>query len=91
MKLARITKPLRSVQVRVTLTGDLNASLERYTQYYEHFHGEAVDPRMLISEILHTFLDADREFQSWARSADGNQLRRAPVPTSTNGSTKAPA
>ncbi len=33
MKLARITKPLRSVQVRVMLTGDLNATLERYAQY----------------------------------------------------------
>ena len=32
MKLARITKPLRSVQVRVMLTGDLNASLERYAR-----------------------------------------------------------
>jgi hypothetical protein len=51
MKLARITKPFRSVQVRVTLAGDLNASLERYTQYYEHVHGEAADPRMLIPEI----------------------------------------
>ena len=91
MKLARITKPLRSVQVRVTPAGDLNASLERYAQYYEHVHGEAVDPRMLIPEILHAFLDADREFQLWARSADGNQPQRAPAPASINGSTKASA
>jgi hypothetical protein len=33
MKLARISRPLRSVQVRVMLTGDLNAGLERYAQY----------------------------------------------------------
>ena len=43
MKLARITKPLRSVQVRVMLTGDLNATLERYARYYEHIHGDSVD------------------------------------------------
>jgi len=43
MKLARISKPLRSVQVRVMLAGDLNAGLERYAQYYEHVHGESVD------------------------------------------------
>jgi hypothetical protein len=73
------------------LAGDLNATLERYTQYYEHVHGEAVDPRILIPEILHAFLDADREFQSWARSADRNQPRRVPAPASTNDSTKAPA
>jgi hypothetical protein len=30
MKLARITKPLRSVQVRVMLAGDLNANLESW-------------------------------------------------------------
>ena len=70
MKLARITKPLRSVQVRVMLTGDLNASLELYARYYEHVHGDAVDARALIPEILRAFLDADREFQSWSRSAD---------------------
>ena len=33
MKLARIAKPLRSLQVRVTLAGDLNAALERYARY----------------------------------------------------------
>ena len=43
MKLARITKPLRSVQVRVMLAGDLNASLERYARYYEYVHGDPVD------------------------------------------------
>ncbi len=37
MKLARITKPLRSVQVRVMLTGDITANLERYAQYYGTF------------------------------------------------------
>ncbi len=73
MKLARITKPLRSVQVRVMLAGDLNASLERYAQYYEHVHGESVDTRALIPEILRAFLDADREFQSWSRSGGNNQ------------------
>src|SRR6266436_5113700 len=45
MKLARVSKPLRSVQVRVMLAVDLNASLEHYARYYEHFHGEPVDSR----------------------------------------------
>jgi hypothetical protein len=71
MKLARISKPLRSVQVRVMLVGDLNASLEHYARYYEHFHGEPVDSRVLIPEILRAFLYADR-----ASSSRG----RAPVP-----------
>lgn len=87
MKLARIAKPLRSVQVRVMLSGDLNASLERYAQYYEHVHGESVDARALIPEILRVFLDADREFQSWSRTA-GDPPRRAVIPASSNGSAK---
>ena len=87
MKLSRITKPLRSVQVRVMLAGDLNASLDRYAKYYEHVHGDSVDTRALIPEILRAFLDADREFQSWSRSAD-SQPRRISSPSSSNGSTK---
>ncbi len=69
MKLARISKPLRSLQVRVTLAGDLNAALESYARYYEHVHGDAVDSKALIPEILGAFLQADREFQSWSRSS----------------------
>ena len=87
MKLVRINKPLRSVQLRVMLLGDLNASLERYAQYYEHVHGDSVDPRALIPEILRVFLDADREFQSWSRTA-GDPSRRAVISSSSNGSTK---
>jgi hypothetical protein len=87
MKLARITKPLRSVQVRIMLAGDLNAKLDRYAQYYEHVHGDAVDPRALIPEVLRVFLDADREFQMWSRSAE-HQPRRSATPASSDGSGK---
>ena len=69
MKLARIAKPLRSVQVRVTLAGELNAALESYARYYEHVHGDSVEPRALIPEILAAFIEADREFQAWSRSS----------------------
>lgn len=89
MKLARITKPLRSLQVRVMLTGDLNASLERYAQYYEHVHGDSVDTRALIPEIIRAFLDADREFQSWTRSGDKTRPPRSAAPSSSNGTAKA--
>lgn len=88
MKLARITKPLRSVQVRVMLTGDLNASLECYAQFYEHVHGDSVDARALIPEILRAFLDADREFQSWSRSSSNGLAPRASALSSSHDSTK---
>ena len=57
MKLSLIAKPLRSVQVRVMLAGELNARLDRYARYYEHVHGEPVDTRALIPEILRAFLE----------------------------------
>ena len=87
MKLARIAKPLRSLQVRVTLAGDLNAALESYAHYYEHVHGDAVDSKALIPEILTAFLQADREFQSWSHSS-GSGHHRCPASSSTNGSSK---
>ena len=89
MKLARIAKPLRSLQVRVALAGDLNAALESYALYYKHVHGDAVDSKALIPEILRAFLDADREFQLWSRSGPPSQQRHAPTPSSNNGSTDA--
>jgi hypothetical protein len=73
------------------LSGDLNATLERYTCYYEHVHAEAVDTLALIPEILRAFLAADCEFQSWSRSGASDQARRISTPSSSNGSTKAPA
>lgn len=88
MKLARISKPLRSVQVRVSLGGDLNAELERYASYYEHVHGESVGSKALIPEILHAFLDADREFQSWSRSGVGSGHSTGASSAPTNGSAK---
>jgi len=89
MKLARIAKPLRSLQVRVTLAGDLNAALESYARYYEHVHGDTVDSKALIPEILSAFLQADREFRLWSRSGAHSLQRHAPTPASTNGTTKA--
>src|SRR5260370_8330433 len=88
MKLARITKPLRSVQVRVMLAGDLNAELERYAQYYEHVHGDSVDTRALIPEIIRAFIEADREFQSGSRSGDKTRPPRSPVASPSNATPK---
>ncbi len=87
MKLAHIAKPLRSQQVRVTLAGHLNAALECYARYYEHVHGDGVEPRALIPEILGAFLQADREFQIWSRSSVGSHNRR-PSWSSSNGDVK---
>ena len=59
------------------MAGDLNAALESYARYYEHVHGDAVDSKALIPEILAAFLQADREFQTWSRSS-GKQSSSPP-------------
>jgi hypothetical protein len=56
----------------------VKAGLERHAQYNEHVHGEAVDPCMLIPEILRVFLDADREFQSRSRSVAPSNRAASP-------------
>jgi len=82
MKLTRINKPLRSTQVRVTLAAELIVALENYARYYEHIHGDSVEPRTLIPEMLRAFIDADREFVAWARShTNGNQHHVAERPS----------
>jgi hypothetical protein len=48
-----------------------------------------VDPRMLIPEILHAFLEADREFHSWSRSGCNAQPCGGTGPLSANGIMKA--
>lgn len=86
MKLSRITKPLPSVQVRITLSGELNAALGNYARYYEQVHGDSVEGRALIPEMLRALIDADREFQSWSRSrSSGRQhhVAYAPSPQAT--------
>ncbi len=80
MKLSRITKPLRSVQVRVTLAGEVNAALENYARFYEHIHGDPVEPRALIPEMLRAFIDTDREFQAWSRCHSNGSQRPAASP-----------
>ncbi len=82
MKLSRITKPLPSLQVRFTLSGELNAALENYARYYEHIHSGPVEPGALIPEMLRAFIGADREFQSWSRSrSNGRQHHVASAPS----------
>ena len=90
MKLARISKPLRSVQVRVTLAGDLNAALESYASYYEHVHGEAVDSKTLIPEIFTPFSRPTVSSRRGRVRALSSHQRR-PDCASTNGSAKAQA
>ena len=47
--------------------------------------------KTLIPEILHAFLEADREFQTWSRSACPSSHSTGAVGASSNGALKAQA
>ena len=47
--------------------------------------------KTLIPEILHAFLEADREFQAWSRSSVASSHSTSSVGASSNGTSKAQA
>ncbi len=49
----------------------LNETLTTYTDYYRDVHGEAIKTWPLIVQILRTFVDEDRAFQTWRRQTNG--------------------
>jgi hypothetical protein len=91
MKLTRITKPPRSVQVRITFDGALHTTLGNYARYYQQVHGDEVEPRALIPEMIRAFMDTDREFQSWSRSLSNGRESRAAAAPSASAAPKTPA
>lgn len=84
MKLNRVEKQVPSAQVNVTLPGKLKAELDGYAAYYQQVHGEPIGIRKLIVEMTRSFVEADREFQTWAR-------RNSSGHANTNGSTTHPS
>jgi hypothetical protein len=84
MKLNRVEKQVPSAPVNVTLPGKLKAELDGYAAYYQQVHGEPIGTRKLIVEMARSFVETDREFQTWAR-------RNSSGHTNTNGSTARPS
>jgi hypothetical protein len=66
MKLKRL-RVLPSVKLAGRVSGELNETLKAYQGYYRHLHGEAIEPWPLVVQMLETFVEADRDFQTWRR------------------------
>jgi len=91
MKLTRIEKPLRSSQVRITSPA-ISMLRWRVTRATTNtFTANLWCRRTLIPEILHAFLDADREFQVWRRTGNSASHVHGYAATSPNSRLKAPA
>jgi hypothetical protein len=67
MKLNKVEKQIPSAQVNVTLPGKLKGELDSYAAYYQQVHGEPIGIRKLIVEMARSFVEADREFQTWLK------------------------
>jgi hypothetical protein len=85
MKLNKIEKQLPTEQVKINLPGKLKVDLDSYGAYYEHSHGEAINIRTLIVEIVRDFVQSDREFQAWTKrhSNGAGDANGSPAHTST--------
>ena len=70
MKLKRV-QHLPSIKLGGAIPGDLHETLTAYAGYYREVHGEVIKPWSLVTQILRTFVDEDRAFQTWRRRSNG--------------------
>lgn len=78
MRLQRIRQTLAPARLRLTLSGDLKATLDLYATYYAEHYGETVSLDALIPQILTAFVSNDREFRQWQHQVSNDALPRLP-------------
>lgn len=67
MKIGRIEKEKPPVQVRLSVPAVLHERLSDYVRYYRHVHGEDVELKAIMIEVLRSVLDTDRDFLHWLK------------------------
>lgn len=80
MRLPRVQKDLPRVHVRATIPGELKVLLDAYLLYYQEHYGEPILLETLLTEILSSFFERDREFKHWRASTNGSAGEGAPKP-----------
>jgi len=74
MKLKLKDKELPPAQLRLTLPGNLKASLDEYLLYLrDTWHREA-DLKEIALEMLRQFVETDRDFRMWRRQRAGTEV-----------------
>lgn len=68
LKLARLPDRT-SLKLSITVSPDLHRMLQDYAAAYERAYGVSESVTALIPAILETYLDSDRDFARWRRSA----------------------
>ncbi len=98
MKIGRIEKEKPPVQVRLSVPAATHERLSQYVAYYRHVHGDDVDLKAIMIEMLRSVVDTDRDFQHWLKtqftkptisaSSDSATPSRRPQPASADASVK---
>ena len=83
MKIGRIEKEKAPVQVRLQVPAALHERLIRYTAYYQHVHGEQAELKEIMTEMLRSVVDGDRDFQHWLKSRGDGRGNSAGGPART--------
>ena len=71
LALTRIETEEKTTDLRLRLKGKLAVDLADYLRAYVETNGQSVDLDQLVPHMLATFIEADRGFQTWRKSAAG--------------------
>jgi hypothetical protein len=68
----------RSKQTKITFTAPVNVQnlVEEYLEYYSDLEGERILLDLLISNILESALNNEKDFQKWRRNNDSQKPQK---------------
>jgi hypothetical protein len=74
MKLRLKEKELPPAQLRLTLPGNLKASLDEYLGYLRDTSQREAELKEVTLEMLRQFVETDRDFKAWRKERSGSGL-----------------
>lgn len=74
MKLRLKDKELPPAQLRLTLPGNLKASLDEYLVYLRDTSHREAELKEVALEMLRQFVETDRDFKAWRKERLGAEL-----------------
>ncbi len=77
LAVARIETEEKTTDLKLRLKGKLAVDLADYLRAYVETNGQPVELDQLVPHMLATFMEADRGFQAWRKSAAGKALAAA--------------
>ena len=74
MKLRLKDKELPAAQLRLTLPGNLKASLDEYLLYLRDTSHREAELKEVALEMLRQFVGTDRDFRMWRKQRAGTEV-----------------